>query len=39
LPHEFLLDKNEIVPDQIKNLFDRQQRDGVTPKLFIGLKT
>jgi hypothetical protein len=39
LPREFLLDKSEIVADQIKNLFDRQQRDGVSPKLFIGLET
>ena len=39
LPREFLLDKSEIVADQIKNLFDRQQRDGMSPKLFIGLKT
>jgi hypothetical protein len=39
LPREFFLDQGEIVPDQIKNLFDRQQRDGVSPKLFVGLKT
>lgn len=39
LPREFLLDQREIVADQIKNLFDRQQRDGVSPKLFIGLET
>ena len=39
LPREFLLDKSEIVADQIKNLFDRQQRDGVSLKLFIGLET
>lgn len=39
LPREFFLDQNEIVADQIKNLFDRQQRDGVSPKLFIGLET
>jgi hypothetical protein len=39
LPRELFLDQNEIVADQIKNLFDRQQRDGVSPKLFIGLET
>jgi hypothetical protein len=39
LPREFLLDKSEIVADQIKNLFDRQQRDGFSPKLFIGPET
>jgi len=39
LPREFFLDKREIVADQIKNLFDRQQRDGVSPELFIGLET
>jgi len=39
LPREFFLDQCEIVADQIKNLFDRQQRDGVSPKLFICLET
>ena len=39
LPREFFLDQSEIVTDKIKNLFDRQQRDGVSPKLFIGLET
>ena len=39
LSREFFLDKCEIVADQIKNLFDRQQRDGVSPKLFICLET
>jgi hypothetical protein len=39
LPREFFLDKSKIVADQIKNLFDRQQRDGVSPKLFICLET
>jgi len=39
LPREFFLDKCEIVADQINNLFDRQQRDGVSPKLFICLET
>jgi len=39
LPRELFLDQNEIVADQIKNLFDRQQRDGISPKLFIGLET
>jgi hypothetical protein len=39
LPREFFLDKREIVADQIKNLFDRQQPDGVSPVLFIGLET
>jgi hypothetical protein len=31
LPHEFLFDQNEVVADEIKYLFDRQQRDGVSP--------
>jgi hypothetical protein len=39
LARKFLLDKSEIVADQIKNLFDRQQGDGVSPKLFISLET
>ena len=39
LPREFFLDQREIIADQIKNLFDRQQRDGVFPKLFIGVET
>jgi hypothetical protein len=39
LPREFFLDQREIVADQIKNPFDRQQRDGESPKLFIGLET
>jgi len=39
LPREFFLDKSEIVADKIKNLFDRQQRDGVSPELFIGPET
>src|SRR6266403_276276 len=39
LAREFFLDKSEIVADKIKNLFDRQQRDGVSPKLFIRLET
>ena len=39
LTREFLLNKSEIVADQIKNLFDRQKGDGVSPKLFISLET
>jgi len=39
LSREFFLDQREIFADQIKNLFDRQQRDGVSPKLFICLET
>jgi hypothetical protein len=39
LAREFFLDKSEIVADQIKNLFDRQQGDGVSPKLFISVET
>jgi len=39
LPREFFLDQREIVADQIKNLFDCQQRDGISPKLFICLET
>jgi hypothetical protein len=31
LPRELLFDKNEVVADQIKNFFGRQQRDGVSP--------
>ena len=31
LPREFLFDQNEVVADEIKNLFDRQQSDGVLP--------
>ena len=36
LPRKLLLNKSEIIADKIKNLFDGQQRDGVSPKLFIG---
>src|SRR5882762_1201455 len=38
LPREFFLDQREIVADKIKNLFDRQQGDGMSPKLFISLE-
>jgi hypothetical protein len=31
LPRELFLDQNEVVTDQIKYLFDRQQCDGVSP--------
>jgi hypothetical protein len=31
LPRKLLFDQNEVVADQIKYLFDRQQRDGVSP--------
>jgi hypothetical protein len=31
LPRELFLDQNEIVADEIKNLFCREQRDGLSP--------
>jgi hypothetical protein len=31
LPREFFLDQNEIVANEIKNLFSREQRDSVSP--------
>jgi hypothetical protein len=31
LPRKLLFDQNEVVADQIKYLFDRQQRDGMSP--------
>jgi hypothetical protein len=31
LPRELLFDQNEIVADEIKNLFSREQRDGLSP--------
>jgi hypothetical protein len=33
LPRKFLFDQSEVVTDQIKNLFHRQQSDSVSPKL------
>src|SRR6267143_2866052 len=38
LPREFFLDQSEIVADKIKNLFDRQQRDGVSPNYSLALR-
>jgi hypothetical protein len=31
LPRELFLDQDEIVADEIKNLFSREQRDGLSP--------
>jgi len=31
LPRELFLDQNQVVADEIKNLFSREQRDGVSP--------
>ena len=31
LPREFLFDQDEIVADEIKNFFGREQRDGLSP--------
>jgi hypothetical protein len=31
LAREFFLDQNEIVADEIENLFSRKQRDGFSP--------
>jgi hypothetical protein len=31
LTRKFLFDQNEVIADQIKYLFDRQQRDGMSP--------
>ena len=39
LPREFLLDLNEVVADQIKYLFDRQQRASVSPELTLFVVT
>jgi hypothetical protein len=33
LARQLFLDENEIVADEIENLFGRQQSDGVSPKL------
>src|SRR6266850_2396975 len=33
LPRELFLDQNEVVADEIKNLFSREQRDGKSPDL------
>jgi hypothetical protein len=32
LSRKFLFDQDQVLPDQIKNLFGRQQSDGVSPK-------
>ena len=39
LPRKFLFDKNQVFPDQIKNLFGRQQSDGMSPKSVLFFKT
>jgi predicted FMN-binding regulatory protein PaiB len=31
LPREFFLDQKKVVADEIKNLFSREQRDGLSP--------
>jgi hypothetical protein len=31
LPRELFFDQDEIVADEIKNLFCREQRDGLSP--------
>jgi hypothetical protein len=31
LPRELFLDEDEVVADEIKNLFSREQRDGLSP--------
>jgi hypothetical protein len=31
LPREFFLDQKEVVADEIKNFFGREQRDGLSP--------
>jgi hypothetical protein len=36
---KLLLDQNEVVTDKIKNLFDRQQRDSVSPELTLFVVT
>src|SRR5258708_40127841 len=35
LPPKLFLDQNEVVADQIKNLFSRQKRVGLYPKLVL----
>jgi len=39
LPREFFLDKDEVVADEIKNLFSREQRDGKSPDLTLVFET
>jgi hypothetical protein len=36
LASKFFFDQNEVVADQIKNLFHREQRDGLPPGLRLG---
>jgi hypothetical protein len=31
LPRELLFDQDEVVANEIKNLFGREQRDGLSP--------
>jgi hypothetical protein len=39
LPCELFLDQNEVVADEIKNLFSREQRDGKSPNLTLVFET
>ena len=39
LPCKLLFDQNEVIADQLKNLFDRQQGDGVSPELTLFVET
>src|SRR6202171_5181444 len=39
LSRELFLDQNEVVADEIKNLFSREQRDGKSPDLTVVLET
>jgi hypothetical protein len=39
LPCKFLFDQNEVVTNQIKNLFDRQQGDSTSPELTLFRET
>jgi len=39
LPRELFLDQDEVVADEIKNLFSREQRDSKPPNLILALET
>ena len=39
MSRELFLDQNEVVADEIKNLFSREQRDGKSPDLTLVLET
>jgi len=39
LPSELFFDREEVVADEIKNLFSRKQRDGKSPDLTLVLET